>query len=268
MDERSWIARLLDFRRDGDVFLAPKAARRAGQQAVRRTDRRAVAGGGGRHRRAREAAAVAAPLLRARRRVRRRRRPAGRAHPRRPLVRHPSGDRRPARQDHPRDDRVLPPPGARRRLAPGGRRPPSSSTTSVPKDTGLEFADRFEIRTRADDDSVFAVPPFWIRTKDVVEDDPLIHACTLTFMSDFGPVPVARPPGALDGPRRRLRGQPRPRRVVSPAVPARAVAPLRGAAAELQRRPRPGGRVAVRRCRRVGGEHQPGGVVAVLSGPA
>jgi acyl-CoA thioesterase II len=39
------------------------------------------------------------------------------------------------------------------------------------------------------------VPPFWIRTKDVIEDDPLIRACTLTYMSDFGPVPVARPPG-------------------------------------------------------------------------
>jgi acyl-CoA thioesterase II len=66
---------------------------------------------------------------------------------------------------------------------------------SVPKITGLGFADRFEIRTAAGDDSIFAVPPFWIRTKDPIEDDPLIRACTLTFMSDFGPVPVARPPG-------------------------------------------------------------------------
>ena len=62
------------------------------------------------------------------------------------------------------------------------------------------YASRFEIRTRPEDDSVFAVPPFWIRTRDEIEDDPLIRACTLTFMSDFGPVPVARPSGTpLEG---------------------------------------------------------------------
>lgn len=66
---------------------------------------------------------------------------------------------------------------------------------SVPKLTGLGFADRFEIRTTAGDDSLFAVPPFWIRTKEPIEDDPLIRACALTFLSDFGPVPAARPPG-------------------------------------------------------------------------
>jgi acyl-CoA thioesterase-2 len=66
---------------------------------------------------------------------------------------------------------------------------------SVPKVTGLEFAEHFDIRTTAGDESLFAVPPFWIRTNDLIEDDPLIQACTLTYMSDFGPVPVARPPG-------------------------------------------------------------------------
>lgn len=64
---------------------------------------------------------------------------------------------------------------------------------AVPKEPDLEFAAQFEIRTRADDDSPFAVPPFWIRTRDEIEDDPLIRACALAFMSDFGPVPVARP---------------------------------------------------------------------------
>lgn len=64
------------------------------------------------------------------------------------------------------------------------------------KAPGIEYADRFEIRTRPDDDSVFAVPPFWIRTRAEIEDDPLIQACTLAFLSDFGPVPVARPVGA------------------------------------------------------------------------
>ena len=63
------------------------------------------------------------------------------------------------------------------------------------KEPDIEFADRFDIRTTPDDDSVFAVPPFWIRTRAAVEDDPLIRACALTFLSDFGPVPVARPSG-------------------------------------------------------------------------
>ena len=67
---------------------------------------------------------------------------------------------------------------------------------AVPKSPDLGFAQRFDIRVTPGDDSVFAVPPFWIRTKDAIEPDPLVRACMLTFMSDFGPVPVARPPGA------------------------------------------------------------------------
>lgn len=63
------------------------------------------------------------------------------------------------------------------------------------KDPDFGYASRFQILTRPEDDSVFAVPPFWIRTREEIEDDPLVRACTLTFMSDFGPVPVARPSG-------------------------------------------------------------------------
>ena len=66
---------------------------------------------------------------------------------------------------------------------------------AVPKVSNLGFAEPFEIRVTPGDESVFAVPPFWIRTRDVIEADPVIRAATLTFMSDFGPVPVARPPG-------------------------------------------------------------------------
>ncbi|VEG53727.1 acyl-CoA thioesterase [Mycolicibacterium aurum] len=77
--------------------------------------------------------------------------------------------------------------------------PPHAPSVSLAearaKEPDIEYADRFEIRTTADDDSVFAVPPFWIRTRAEIEDDPLTRACTLTFMSDFGPVPVARPSG-------------------------------------------------------------------------
>lgn len=78
--------------------------------------------------------------------------------------------------------------------------PPAGTAVSlddaVPKEPDIEYASKFEIRTRPDDDSIFAVPPFWIRTREVIEDDPLIRAATLAFLSDFGPVPVARPAGA------------------------------------------------------------------------
>ncbi len=66
---------------------------------------------------------------------------------------------------------------------------------AVDKAPALGFAHRFEMRVMPGDDSVFAVPPFWIRTREPIEDDPLVRACALTFISDFGPVPVARPPG-------------------------------------------------------------------------
>ncbi|WP_460353856.1 acyl-CoA thioesterase [Mycobacterium sp. ZZG] len=84
-------------------------------------------------------------------------------------------------------------------LGPDEHPTPAQSVTLTEaggKEPDIEFADRFDIRTRPDDDSVFAVPPFWIRTRDEIEGDPLIRACTLTFLSDFGPVPVARPSGA------------------------------------------------------------------------
>ena len=70
---------------------------------------------------------------------------------------------------------------------------------AVPKEPDLAFAEHFELRTRPEDTSLFAVPPFWIRARDVIEPDPLLRACTLTYLSDFGPVPVARPPGIDPG---------------------------------------------------------------------
>jgi acyl-CoA thioesterase II len=70
---------------------------------------------------------------------------------------------------------------------------------AVPKEPDLGFTGLFEFRVRPTDDSPFVVPPFWIRSKHHIEDDPLVQACALTFMSDFGPVPVARPPGVPGG---------------------------------------------------------------------
>ncbi|ORX08137.1 acyl-CoA thioesterase [Mycolicibacillus trivialis] len=66
---------------------------------------------------------------------------------------------------------------------------------AVPKHPALGFADRFDIRAAPADASAFAVPPYWIRTREPIEDDPLLRACTLTFISDIGPLPVIRPPG-------------------------------------------------------------------------
>jgi acyl-CoA thioesterase len=66
---------------------------------------------------------------------------------------------------------------------------------AAPKHPSIEFADRFEIRTMPGDSSPFAVPPYWIRARDPIGDEPLVCACTLTLMSDLGPVPAARPPG-------------------------------------------------------------------------
>lgn len=61
------------------------------------------------------------------------------------------------------------------------------------KEPDIEFTDLFEIRTGPGDPSMFVIPPFWIRSRETVEDDPLIRACALTFLSDFGPVPAAHP---------------------------------------------------------------------------
>ncbi|MEE6169935.1 MULTISPECIES: acyl-CoA thioesterase [unclassified Mycolicibacterium] len=66
--------------------------------------------------------------------------------------------------------------------------------SAAPKETMLDFGDWFELRTVPGDKTEFAVPPFWIRSRKQIEDDPLIRAATLAFMSDLGPVPAALPP--------------------------------------------------------------------------
>lgn len=65
---------------------------------------------------------------------------------------------------------------------------------AAPKHNVLDFGDKFDLRTMPSDDSEFAISPFWIRAQSEIEDDALIRACTLTFMSDLGPVPSALPP--------------------------------------------------------------------------
>jgi len=75
------------------------------------------------------------------------------------------------------------------------RAPAVEFDDAIPKVTGLELTEAFEFRTAPADSSPLAIPPFWIRAKEEVEDSPLLRSCVLTLMSDFGPVPVARPPG-------------------------------------------------------------------------
>ncbi|CAN5346086.1 thioesterase family protein [soil metagenome] len=77
--------------------------------------------------------------------------------------------------------------------------PPAPTSVALgdaaPKDPGLSITDHLEIRTAVTDSGAFAVPPYWVRFRDSIEDDPLTRACALTFVTDLGPVPAARPPG-------------------------------------------------------------------------
>ncbi len=67
---------------------------------------------------------------------------------------------------------------------------------SVEVGTTMVLSSTFEMRGRAEDPEPFVLAPFWIRTRRPVDDNPLLQACVLTLMSDIGPVPAARPPGA------------------------------------------------------------------------
>ncbi len=73
---------------------------------------------------------------------------------------------------------------------------PLAEATSV---TALreQWADHFEIRVPPGRPDDWPHQPFWFRSREPVEDDPLLHACALTFISDIGLVSSARPPGAV-----------------------------------------------------------------------
>jgi acyl-CoA thioesterase len=57
-----------------------------------------------------------------------------------------------------------------------------------------ELSERFEIRTRTGIESGFTGPPYWIRSRKPVEDDALLRACALTYITDMGLMAAARPP--------------------------------------------------------------------------
>lgn len=55
------------------------------------------------------------------------------------------------------------------------------------------MSDRFEIRVPELGPGGWAGLPYWIRTVEPIEDDLLIRACTLTYLSDMGLMAAARP---------------------------------------------------------------------------
>jgi acyl-CoA thioesterase len=73
------------------------------------------------------------------------------------------------------------------------RLPLAEATTAVtpPQD----WADYFEARVAAGEPPEWPSQPFWFRSRQPIEIDPVLRACALTFISDLGMVSTARPPG-------------------------------------------------------------------------
>lgn len=73
------------------------------------------------------------------------------------------------------------------------RLPLAQATTVVTPPQG--WADYFETRVAAGEPLDWPMQPFWFRSREPIEDDPVLRACALTFVSDLGLVSTARPPG-------------------------------------------------------------------------
>lgn len=58
-----------------------------------------------------------------------------------------------------------------------------------------EMSERFEIRVPQLAAHGFASLPYWVRVRQSIEDDPVVRACALTFLSDMGLMGAAHPPG-------------------------------------------------------------------------
>ena len=79
------------------------------------------------------------------------------------------------------------------------RLPLSEATTLLPPT--VHWLEDFEIRVRPGSCEDWPVQPFWFRSREPFEDDPLLRACAITFISDMGLVSTGRPPGdRLPGP--------------------------------------------------------------------
>ncbi|MFN8071126.1 MAG: thioesterase family protein [Mycobacterium sp.] len=71
-----------------------------------------------------------------------------------------------------------------------------ATTVVVPPES---WADYFEARVAPRETTPeWPQQPFWFRSREPIEDDPVLRACALTFVSDLGMVSTARPPGAVE----------------------------------------------------------------------
>ena len=100
----------------------------------------------------------------------------------------------------------------------------------------------------------------WMRANGTLGDDPVLHACLLTYASDLTLLDTTLAPhGTSAADPSIMLAQPRPRHVVPRAVPGRRVAALRPAHPRRRRRPGPGHRPGVHPRRTAGGVGGPGG---------
>lgn len=87
-----------------------------------------------------------------------------------------------------------PPPWARRRGAPEAT-PDEPTEPPAPRMRGPRAASLFEMRPlRPTED--FSLHPSWIRVKEPFGEDPAMHACALTYVSDMAVIRSAVAPGA------------------------------------------------------------------------
>jgi acyl-CoA thioesterase-2 len=68
----------------------------------------------------------------------------------------------------------------------------------VPANRSEGASSRFERRAPAGGD-LFRGPPYWVRMPEPVEDDPMIRACCLVYLSDMGLMSATRPHGLRAG---------------------------------------------------------------------
>lgn len=75
--------------------------------------------------------------------------------------------------------------------------PPRLARTDATTAAALpeKWADHFEVRIAPGGPGGWPLQPFWFRSREPVEDTPLLRACAVTFISDVGLVSAARPPG-------------------------------------------------------------------------
>jgi acyl-CoA thioesterase-2 len=69
----------------------------------------------------------------------------------------------------------------------------------LPTRTGGGPPDFFEVKPVADPDAgdhVWPISRLWVRARDALPDDPVVHLCALTYMTDFGSGFAATP---IDG---------------------------------------------------------------------